>query len=121
MRKSHFCIVVIVCFLITGFTTPAHKNDVITTIHFKNLVGNKELVLFDETYTNSFGEPFTINKFRYYISNIIVTDVNDKETTIANGYYLINEADSLSKTIQLSTAAAIKTISFLVGVDSIKN
>ena len=121
MRMSQFSIAFIICFLISGFTSPAGKNNITTTVHFKNWVGNKELVLFDETYTNSFGEPFTINKFRYYISNIVVTDVNDKEMAIANSYYLINEADSVSKTIQLSTAAAIKSISFLVGIDSVKN
>jgi len=41
--------------------------------------------------------PFVISKFRYYISNIAFIDANNKEVIVANSYYLINEADSLSK------------------------
>jgi len=76
--------------------------------------------LFDETYANPFGEPFVISKFRYYISHLSFIDVNNKETNLPDNYYLINEEDSLSKIVELP-AAAIKSISFMVGVDSIRN
>jgi len=105
--------------LTTGFLPVRHDNTI--TIHFKHWVGNKEMKLFDETYLNSFGEPFVISKFRYYISHISFTDAGNNEIILQNNYYLINEDDSLSKIISLPAAAGIKSISFMVGVDSIKN
>src|SRR5436190_20858344 len=102
--------------LVSGFMPL--RNNAITSVCFKNMVGNKEMVLFDEMYVNSFGEPFFISKFRYYISHISFIDVTNRETSLPGNYYLVNEADSLSKIIQLPAAAAIKSISFFVGVDS---
>ncbi|MEP6748189.1 MAG: MbnP family protein [Bacteroidota bacterium] len=120
MRKGYFVIVLFICLATGGFTFIYKNKEATTAIHFKNLVGNKELKLFDETYTNNFGEPFVINKFRYYISHISIVDGSDKEINLSNNYYLVNEDDSLSKMIQLP-AAGIKSISFLIGVDSAKN
>jgi hypothetical protein len=106
------------CLLTAGFVPVRHQDNI--TIRFKHWVGNKELVLFDETYTNSFGEPFVVNKFRYYISHISFTDAGNHQIVPQNNYYLINEEDSLSKIIQLPVAG-ITSVSFLIGVDSIKN
>src|SRR5690242_1210742 len=39
------------------------------TLHFENFVGDK-LLNTDSTYSNTFGETFTIRNFQYYISNI---------------------------------------------------
>jgi hypothetical protein len=50
-----------------------------------------------------------------------LTDINNRQTTLANNFYLVNEEDSLSKTIELPAAVTIKSISFMVGVDSAKN
>ena len=92
------------------------------TIRFNNKVGEKNLRLATETYYNAFGEPFTINKFRYYISKIVLIDINGKKYSYPNDYFLIDEADSTSKTIKLTTVAKhITGIQFLIGVDSIKN
>lgn len=91
------------------------------TIYFNHKVGNEVLQLMERSYSNSFGEPFIVNRFRYYVSNIHVTDINNKKTAI-NQYYLIDEADSNSKTIKLSVPNnRIKQIEFALGVDSIKN
>ncbi|MEP6727577.1 MAG: MbnP family protein, partial [Bacteroidota bacterium] len=121
MRKRYFAIIIVIYLIAGGFTTSQDKTDTITRIHFKHWVGNKELVLFDETYKNNFDEPFVISKFRYYISAISFTDINNRETILPAAYYLVNEADSLSKIIQLPVAAPIKSISFIIGVDSIRN
>ena len=43
------------------------------TIHFQNIVGEK-LLQTDSGYQNSFGEPFTIRSFKYYVSNIVLHD-----------------------------------------------
>jgi len=121
MKQKSIAVVFITGFLIAGFKPVPDNNNAITTLRFKHWVGNKELKLFDETYINGFGEPFVINKFRYYISHISFTDAGNKEISLPDNYYLINEEDSLSKIIPLPAAAGIKSISFMIGVDSIKN
>jgi hypothetical protein len=120
MRQRSFSFIVAIFFLITGFAPPGEKTT-LTTIQFKHWAGSKELQLFEETYTNSFGEPFVISKFKYYVSHIAVTDINNNETILPNSYYLVNEEDSLSKIIQLPVAVALSSISFIVGVDSARN
>ncbi|MBC7722784.1 MAG: hypothetical protein H7068_12220 [Pedobacter sp.] len=91
------------------------------TLLFKNKVGNEVLVL-GKSYKNPFGEDIIINKFKYYISNILLVDDKGKSTSIAKNFFLIDEADSASKTIQLLVNfSQIKEIYFLLGVDSIRN
>lgn len=91
------------------------------TLHFKNKVGNDVLEL-GKSYKNPFGEDFIINKFKYYISNIFLVDNKGKSTQISKDYFLIDEADSASKNIQLlANISQIKAIYFLLGVDSIRN
>jgi len=121
MRKIYFTIILVTFTAAAAFKTGPVNKAAVTSIQFKHWVGNKTMVLFDETYTNSFGEPFVISKFRYYISHISFVDVNNKETRLPENYYLINEADSLSKIIQLPATAALQSISFWIGIDSIKN
>ncbi|MEO6314866.1 MAG: MbnP family protein [Chitinophagaceae bacterium] len=121
MLKIPFVIVLITCLITGAFTRGKAKQSIVTSIKLKHWVGNKEMKLFDETYTNPFGEPFIISKFRYYISAISLTDNNQVETSLAGRYFLVNEADTLSKTIELLTVAPVATISFVLGVDSATN
>jgi hypothetical protein len=107
---------IVCCILSTAFAQQK------LTIHFANKVGDKHLQLFTETYENGFGETFTINRFKYYISNIVLIDSDAKQYTYPNDYYLIDAADSASRSITISTnAKRIVGIQFLIGVDSIKN
>ena len=108
-------LLLLLCVAATAFHMPQRSSSI---IQFKNRVGKQELKLFDETYTNEFGEPFVISKFRYYISHIVVTDNDNRQTNLPGGYYLVNEEDPLSKTIALPPTAGIAFISFMVGVDS---
>jgi hypothetical protein len=92
------------------------------TIRFRHLVGSRALKLFDETYTNGFGEPITITRFSYYISHLRVTGADHRQWPLSEKTYLIDETDSSSKTLVLpSSGAAIQSVSFEVGVDSILN
>lgn len=94
-----------------------------TTLFFENKVGDKRMVLFDSVYTNQFNEPFTINKFRYYISNIKIWYNNGtKIFQPKNFYHLVNEAFEETKKVNFNTKLSnITLIEFLIGVDSIKN
>lgn len=89
--------------------------------HFKHTVGNKPLVLFEETYQNQFGEPFTVNKFRYYVADLVLKGI-DKKITVWEKPRLIDEADSASKLFVIPVQKfQITSIEFTIGVDSIYN
>lgn len=88
---------------------------------FHHNAGNEALIL-GNTYTTPLGEKISVQKFRYYISNISITDIKGKQTVLPVDYFLVDEADSLSKIIALSLPSAdISSIQFLLGVDSIRN
>jgi hypothetical protein len=92
------------------------------SIEFVHMVNKEALKLDTATYTNSLSQPFTITKFKYYIGNIILSNKKGKKYT-SNNYFLINEADELSKKITLPTIPndEYTNIEFIVGVDSIHN
>ncbi len=91
------------------------------TIQFRNTMGNETLQL-GARYKNAFGEDMVINRCKYYVSKIILIDSDLKYYAFPNDYYLVDEADSSTKTITITTSAKrINDIQFLLGVDSIKN
>jgi len=92
------------------------------TLQFHHKMGDKNLQLFTETYTNKLGEPFSVNRFKYYVSHIVLTDNTGKQQAYINDYFLVDEADSTSRKIMLTTALKnIQTIQFTIGVDSLRN
>ncbi|MGN6494898.1 MAG: MbnP family protein [Agriterribacter sp.] len=92
------------------------------TLQFHHVAGSRVLEL-DSTYQNSFGERFTVSKFKYYVSNIEFSDtIHHTNHFLKNSYFLINEAKPDSKLILLNVpAGTYQKISFLLGVDSAKN
>ena len=73
------------------------------------------------TYTNHFGEDFTVTKFKYYLSNIVLKKGNKKEV-IQNTYFLVDEASDTTKNISLPIeGGTYDGISFTIGVDSARN
>lgn len=98
------------------------KRERSVSIVFSNTVNQKE-INFDSVYTNSFSESFKIRSLKYYISDITLIDrLNSLEEAHKNKYFLINESDESSLSITLHTGLKrIDAISFLIGVDSIKN
>ena len=88
---------------------------------FTHMIGKEPLVL-GNACTNISGENMIVQKFKYYISNFSVTDNKGKIIRLPPKYFLVDEADSLSKIISLMVPdIAISKISFLLGVDSIRN
>ena len=90
-------------------------------IIFTNTINGNKIVLNDSTYTNSFGERYTISKLRYYISNVSIDNIYKNSVEI-NVYHLIDGSKPESQFINLSIpAAAYNAINFLIGVDSLHN
>jgi len=77
----------------------------------------------DSSYINSVGQSFTVTNFKYYISNIKLTDSGGRVFENKNSYYLIDENDSASHHIQLDDIPEgdYSKISFTIGVDSLHN
>jgi hypothetical protein len=88
---------------------------------FENQVKGVALNIGDG-YTNDFGEPYTVTAFKYYISNIELTDINGQIEKINNSYFLIDQADKTSLLCAFPTKQQrYKAVSFLIGVDSTRN
>jgi len=120
--KQFFLFRVLLCISllpVAGFVThPSHT----LTIRFRHKMGSHVLQLFNETYTNPFGEPIVITRFKYYISHVSIAGAGQKEKELSPETFLIDEADAESKTLTFSTdITAPQTLSFVIGVDSILN
>ena len=90
-------------------------------ITFSNVVDDTPMVLRNAIYKNPFDESYSINKFKYYISNV---GVQSSSTSFSenNSYHLINEDDSTSLSFSFNIPAGIyNSFSFLLGVDSLHN
>ncbi len=91
-------------------------------ISFNHVVGNIPLVLDTVQYKNEIGQPYTITKFKYYISNIHLYKTDGSLISI-DKYCLINEDEPDSKTITLTDipVAQFTGMDFMIGVDSLHN
>lgn len=92
-------------------------------ISLQHQVNSQPLVLATNTYTNASGEQFTVTTFKYYLSNFSFTNTDGSVVKFPGKYYLVNEAVSESKTISINKVPLgdYKSVSFTVGVDSVRN
>jgi hypothetical protein len=121
--KKNWCSLSILIFLLQPIADAQSKHKAgygILKIVFTNSVGASPLVLNDSTYSNCWNEQYTVTKFKYYISNIILQ--GSKKAKAHNRYFLINQADSTSCSFSLNLPQGrYNSISFLPGVDSGRN
>ena len=113
--------------LVVLFTPPGAgkvygQHTISVTLLFEHTAGTQPLEL-DKVYTNSFSESFSVSKFRYYISGIEFKDtITGKGHLVKDRYFLIKEGDETSQSITVELPQGkYHRLSFLVGVDSIKN
>jgi len=90
-------------------------------LSFINKAGTQPLVL-NTSYTNPHGEPITITQFKYYISNISLIDIDDKETKLPDTYFLVDQNTAASTSFIVNApGSAYKAVRFIIGVDSARN
>ena len=90
-------------------------------ITFKNTVNGSPIVMDGRFYTNPFGENYAITKFKYYISNVRINNI-DKAADETESYHLVDEASETSKTFTYAaTTDTYTTLNFTIGVDSLRN
>jgi hypothetical protein len=107
-------------------STPEYDPNVMAdlSIEFDNIAGAADLQLNTGSYTNAVGETFKVTKLRYYVSNFKLTNVNGSVYTVpqAQSYFLIDESNAATHEAELSIPEGeYKTVSFVVGVDSLRN
>lgn len=92
-------------------------------LSFTNVVNGQPLTLQQATYTNAAGEDFNITAFKYYLSNFSLVTAAGEEVQPAPAYFLVSEDSAASKNILLEQLpeATYTGISFLIGVDSVRN
>lgn len=94
------------------------------SVEFDNVAGSADLQLNTGTYTNALAQNFTVTKLKYYVSNFKLTNVDGTVYTVPQDscYFLIDEAVASSHDPVLSVPEGeYKSISFVLGVDSLRN
>jgi hypothetical protein len=106
----------------TKSSAPA-PNTASLQLTFSNLVNGQPMILRTASYVNAAGESFNITMFKYYVSNFSLTTTTGQEVTLVPEYFLVNEDKDSTKVISLQQlpAGTYRGISFLLGVDSIRN
>lgn len=126
MNKINAKIYILACLFL--FTTSFQKKDIgqknataTVKITFVNMVKNYKIALLDSVYTNPFGEKYTVNKLRYYVSNIFLKN-GVKNFSEKNSYHLIDESDIRSQSFSVEVPEGdYSSLNFLLGVDSLRN
>lgn len=91
-------------------------------IRFSHVVGDLPLELSTTTYRNAFGEPFSVEQCKYYVSAIRIAGEEGTTQTILEGSHLVDAADTTTLTLQATTTITkITDIHFDIGVDSLAN
>ena len=100
--------------------TPAETGSL--TINFENGFDGTPLV-FGTKYINANGDTFTVSKFNYYISNIVIVKSDNTVFSESYSYHLVKHSVSGSNNITLSGVPLgdYKSIKFMLGVDSTHN
>jgi hypothetical protein len=102
---------------------PVNTGDGHLRVVFENMVGSQVLQLNTGVYKNEAGDTFSVDVYKYYISNIKLWKADSTFFAEPESYHLINEQLSASKafTIHEVPAGDYKSITFLIGVDYDRN
>lgn len=92
-------------------------------INIDHVVDGAPLALNTATYVTAGSDTFSVKLFKYYLTNISLSNDAGQTVTIPGSYYLVDEGLPASKTFTLQNVPVgeYQAISFLIGVDSAKN
>ncbi|MEJ2884758.1 MbnP family protein [Pedobacter sp. GR22-6] len=109
-------------------TSPEYNENNLASlsVEFDNIVGERTLVLNNtgSPYRNAAGEPFSISRLQYFISNIKVGMADGKTYTVNpdSSYFMINGADRGTRFTKVRVPEGdYVSLSFIVGVDSLRS
>lgn len=103
---------------------PATKTNKLS-IEFQHFIADSLLILNNSTYSNALEQNFTVDKFNYYISNIVLEKTDGTIFTVPqdSSYFLIKTSNKTSQKISLSNIPVgnYQKIKFIIGVDSARS
>jgi hypothetical protein len=127
INKISFALMIV----ISSLTSCSKKDDPApmvkgkTYMEFFNLVGGSMLSLNNQWYKNANGDSFTVSKFNYYISNVVLNGTEGaSDYTETESYHLIEHSVTPSQMAFLMNdvpAGKYKSVTFTIGVDSLRN
>jgi len=125
MKKINFiscCVVIAYVCLLYGFAPKPFVSKGSVKINLKHYIDNELLKLDTLKYKNTAGQVYAVTKFKYYIGNICLKNIDGKEF-ISKEYFLINEEEEDTKQLVLENIPAgnYVSMSFIIGVDSLHN
>lgn len=91
-------------------------------MEFFNNVGGSSLNLDNQWYVNEHGDSFTVSKFNYYITNIVLTGSGTSYTE-SNSYHLVQQSDASSQSFDMTDipVGTYDSVTFMIGVDKEHN
>ena len=92
-------------------------------IYFEAMVDTNALVFSTQTYTNQVGNTFNVTAYKYYISNVKLTKMDNSVWTESNSYHLVDHSNLASTLVNIANVpfGNYKAIEFVIGVDSATN
>jgi hypothetical protein len=94
-------------------------------INMKHMVGNDSMIIGNSPlrYQNAAGDSFAIRMYKYYISNIKLTDNNGNVWAEPNSYHFIDAAFTSTNTFDIANvpSGTYVSMTFMIGVDSARN
>src|ERR1700733_2843147 len=102
------------------FQHPANKT---ISIHFRAVAGTDSLE-YEKKYKNEWGEDYSVSRFRFYISHIVLVDKKGDRAgqSSKTDCFLVDFSDPGSTIINLpATGGDYRQLQFLLGVDSVLN
>ena len=108
-------IIFLCCFLFVGEIVLAQKN---IYVKFEAIANGKKIVLNDSSYTNNFGEKYTVSKLKFYISNLRFVQKSNFVDKQKINLIDISKNDSFKI---LMPRTNIVGVQFQLGIDSILN
>jgi hypothetical protein len=123
-RKLNYLLLITLFFLVCLSCSKEDSNEQSSErvkISFR-LINDGEPLDFTTQYLNGSGEFYTVNKFKFYISNIRLTTLENKVSAEKESYHLIDRESPESKEISPAiNKGSYKSIEFVLGVDSLRN
>lgn len=106
--------------------TPTYNPNIKSSlsIEFDNIAGGADLQLNTGSYKNAVGETFNVTLLKYFASNFVLTNTNGTVYTVPQDscYFLIDESKPQTlKPVLKIPEGEYKTLSFVLGVDSLRN
>ncbi len=93
-------------------------------LSFENFVGNDPLILDQQLrYMNLNGDSFSVELYKYYITNVVFMDNLGNTWAEPESYHLVNAADTNSLKVYVDSMpdGVYTSVSFMIGVDSTRN